>query len=1116
MADQLWYKDAIIYELHVRSFFDSDNDGIGDFAGVVQKLDYLEDLGITAIWVLPFYPSPLKDDGYDIADYLSVNSQYGDLEDFKRFLDEAHRHGIRVITELVINHTSDQHPWFQRARRSPPESPERNYYVWSDTPEKYKDASIMFPDFETSNWTWDPVAKQYYWHRFYSHQPDLNYDNPAVWQAIMPVVDFWFGLGVDGMRLDAIPYLYEREGTSCEHLPETHQFLKALRTHAQERYPDRMFLAEANAWPEEAVKYFGEGDECQMAFHFPLMPRLFMALHQEDRFPIIDIFAQTPSIPESAQWCLFLRNHDELTLALVTDEERDYMYRAYVQDRQAKLFLGIRHRLSPLLKNDRRRIEMMIALLFSLPGTPALYYGDEIGMGDNIYLGDRNGVRTPMQWSADRNAGFSRANPQRLFLPIIIDPEYHYEAVNVEAQQGNPSSLLWWVKRIIALRKRHRAFGRGSIEFLEHVNPKVLAFVRSYETERILVVMNLSRFVQHVELDLNQYAGWVPEELFGGMPLPMIQKGQYPLSLGPHGFYWFSLTNAQGLEEKVQSLTLKQLPTLHIADPWADWISDYGRSEIEEILPNYLRRRGIVQQDREMIYVRIETDLSFQMEKVPLLLLLVRVGFRTGMPETLPLMLTLIPPDQEHLLLAHPDVIGLARLTGLQEGLLCAPLAVPPLAILLLQSIRNGNRIAFEEGELVCVPTQALSASAERINELVPLLRQSERHNLTMTYSTEYILKVFRRVEDGFNPDWEITRFLTEEQKFTRVAPIAGAIEWHPERGEVTTLALLHQYVPNQGTAWQFVVHQLSKFFEDIAASKKVLSAEAFAQTRQGSASSVEQPALDPASEGLLASLLEMMHLLGKRTAELHQALSAPQLPAFAPVPYNKPYQRSVYQGMRIVAGRLEERLERERHRLPESIQDGVNLYLKAQKRLMDRFDNFLTPVTGAMRTRIHGDYQLRQLLFTGNDFVIIDFEGQPDRALSDRRVKRSPLRDVASMVRSFDYAASSVLLGLATSIGHSHGLVREEDKALLQPWADWWVNRVSNAFIHAYLHHMQPSGLIPDSVACRLMLDLYILEKTLIEMDYELTYRPDWLRIPLRYALRLIETEEKKIDSAQ
>ena len=530
--DPLWYKDAIFYELHVRAFSDNSGDGVGDFRGLTQKLDYLQDLGITVLWLLPFCPSPLKDDGYDMSDYTDVHPIYGTLADFEVFLREAHQRGIRVITELALNHTSDQHPWFQRARRAKPGSSWRNFYVWTDTPEKYQDARIIFKDFESSNWAWDPVAHAYYWHRFYSHQPDLNYDNPSVRKAILQAVDFWFRLGVDGLRLDAVPYLYEREGTNCENLPDTHAFLKELRRHVDRQFPHRLFLAEANQWPEDAAAYFGDGDECHMNFHFPLMPRLFMAIQTEDRFPILDILQQTPVIPENCQWGIFLRNHDELTLEMVTDEERDYMYRVYAQDPQARINLGIRRRLAPLLRSNRRRMELMNGLLFSLPGSPILYYGDEIGMGDNVYLGDRNGVRTPMQWSSDRNAGFSRANPQRLYLPIIIDPEYHYEASNVDAQQHNPHSFLWWMKRLIALRKRHKAFGRGTLEFLYPENPKILAFLRRYHDECILVVVNLSRFVQYVELDLTAFRGIQPVEMFGRVTFPPIGESAVSLDLG--------------------------------------------------------------------------------------------------------------------------------------------------------------------------------------------------------------------------------------------------------------------------------------------------------------------------------------------------------------------------------------------------------------------------------------------------------------------------------------------------------------------------------------------------------------------------------------------------------
>src|SRR5437588_4310186 len=585
--DPLWYKDAIIYELHVKTFYDSDGDGMGDFRGLIEKLDFLQELGITAIWLLPFYPSPLRDDGYDIADYYDVNPNYGTVEDFRAFLDAAHQRGLRVITELVINHTSDQNPWFQKSRRALPGSAEREFYVWSETPEKYKDARIIFKDFETSNWAWDPVAKAYYWHRFYSHQPDLNFDNPAVLEVLEKVCDFWLALGVDGLRLDAIPYLYEREDTSCENLPETHEYLRKLRAHVDAQFPNRMLLAEANQWPEDAVAYFGKGDESHMNFHFPLMPRMFMALQMEDRFPIIDILDQTPAVPDGCQWAMFLRNHDELTLEMVTDEERDYMYRVYANDPTARINLGIRRRLAPLLANSRRKIELLNILLCSLPGTPVLYYGDEIGMGDNFYLGDRNGCRTPMQWSPDRNAGFSKANPQQLYLPITIDPEYHYEAVNVENQQKNLSSLLWWTRRVIAMRKNFKAFSRGSLEFLYPDNAKVLAFLRRYENETIVVVVNLSRFAQAAELDLSRFAGCALMDMFSQNYFPPIGKSPYVITLGPHSHYWFVLHSATAAsvaskERKISMLT---------AAPNVGALLDNGQcAAIErEVLPGYIR-----------------------------------------------------------------------------------------------------------------------------------------------------------------------------------------------------------------------------------------------------------------------------------------------------------------------------------------------------------------------------------------------------------------------------------------------------------------------------------------------------------------------------------------------
>jgi len=540
-SDPLWYQDAILYELHVRAFADGNNDGVGDFPGLIQKLDYLQDLGVTCLWLLPFFPSPLKDDGYDISDYMSVHPSYGTLADFQAFLNAAHERDLQVMIELVLNHTSDQHPWFQAARNAPPGSPERDYYVWSDTDDKYRDARIIFTDTERSNWTWDPVAKAYFWHRFFSHQPDLNYDHPQVVDEMLKVLRFWLDMGVDALRVDAIPYLIERDGTSCESLPETHAVVKRFRAEMDRDYANRAMLAEANQSPSDVRPYFGDGDECNMAFHFPLMPRMYMALRQEDRMPIIDIMAQTPAIPANCQWALFLRNHDELTLEMVTTDERDYMYLAYSADPRMRINLGIRRRLAPLLDNNRRRVELLNSLLLSFPGTPIVYYGDEIGMGDNIYLGDRNGVRTPMQWNGDRNAGFSRANPAKLFSPVIMDPVWGYQAVNVEAQQGDPSSLLSWMRNMIALRKLFRVFGRGTLEFLNPANRKVLAYLRCYEGEQVLCVANLSRFAQPVDLDLSKLEGVIPVEMLGYVEFPPITSQPYRFTLGAYGFFWFEL-----------------------------------------------------------------------------------------------------------------------------------------------------------------------------------------------------------------------------------------------------------------------------------------------------------------------------------------------------------------------------------------------------------------------------------------------------------------------------------------------------------------------------------------------------------------------------------------------
>ncbi|MDB5310341.1 MAG: trehalose synthase/putative maltokinase [Gemmataceae bacterium] len=1105
--DPLWYKDAIIYEAHVRAFHDSDGDGFGDFRGLTQKIDYLEDLGITAIWLLPFYPSPLRDDGYDIADYTTVHPHYGKLEDFQEFLNTAHRHGIRVITELVVNHTSDQHPWFQRARLAPKGSTERDFYVWSDTPDKYLDARIIFKDFEPSNWSWDRVAGQYFWHRFYHHQPDLNFDNPAVWDALFPVLDYWLEMGVDGMRLDAIPYLYEREGTNCENLPETHVFLKALRKQMDAKFPGRMFLAEANQWPEDVLPYFGAGDECQMAFHFPVMPRLFMALHQEDRFPILDILDQTPPIPDTCQWCMFLRNHDELTLEMVTDEERDYMYRAYAEDRTARINLGIRRRLAPLLRNDRRRIELMNALLFSLPGTPVIYYGDEIGMGDNFYLGDRNGVRTPMQWSSDRNAGFSRANPQKLYLPIIIDPEYHYEAVNVEAQQNNPSSLLWWMKRLIALRKRYRAFGRGTLEFLRPSNPKVLAFVRKYADERILVVANLSRFVQFVELDLKEYAGVVPEEVFGRTAFPRIGELPYLLTLGPHTFFWFSLPlPAPIVVDMSAGEAAPAIPVVTAQRPLAEGFDAVLLGELESLLPSYLTRRRLGRGGSPVVAAEIRQAVRVGPEDVEVWFLLITAELREGVPETLSLALAFVPDDALTGLAVPVADAGFVRVVGPMSGVLCDALAVPACCRGVLRGILGGRIRPVPGGELVLAPIgpRLSEGDLDALDSLPVWVLRNDRHTFSVAYGEEYILKSFRRVEEGVSPAVEIGRYLASSTRFDGFAQVVGSIEYRRRAAEPATLDVLYRFVRNQGTAWQYALDELSRYFERVAALP-----------REGAPRPPETPPLlgPLAAEGqpnwheTTGGFMEAVRLLGRRTAEMHTALAGNRVsPSLAPEPFGKLYQRSIYQTMRNMTGRLCRRLEQVKDTLSEPARESAARLLALEGEILRRFRTVLVSAAGGMRIRIHGDYHLSRLLYTGKDFVVTDFEGEVGRTLEDRRAKRSPLRDVASMIRSFDYAVQITHLGLSSRRGRPQGVIRDEDVPTLGPWAEAWYQWVAREFATAYMDAVGQAGLLPSGdEERRQLLELFMLEKALHEVESELASGSEKIVIPMRGILRLM-----------
>jgi maltose alpha-D-glucosyltransferase/alpha-amylase len=1108
--DPLWYKDAIIYELHVRAFYDSDGDGIGDFRGLTEKLDYLQDLGITAIWLLPFYPSPLKDDGYDISDYTNVHPDYGTLRDFQVFLREAHRRGLRVITELVLNHTSDQHPWFQRSRRARPGSRGRDFYVWSDSPDKYQEARIIFKDFESSNWAWDSLAKAYYWHRFYTHQPDLNYENPRVRRAVLGVVNFWLRMGVDGVRLDAVPYLYQQEGTSCENLPQTHEFLRELRRQVDQRFRNRMLLAEANQWPEDAVAYFGDGDECHMAFHFPVMPRLFMAIRMENRYPIVEILDQTPAMPDICQWALFLRNHDEMTLEMVTDEERDYMNRVYARDPQMRINLGIRRRLAPLLENNRRQIELMNALLFSMPGTPVMYYGDEIRMGDNIYLGDRNGVRTPMQWSPDRNAGFSQANPQRLYLPVIIDAEYHYEAINVETQQNNPHSLLWWVKRLMALRKRYKAFGRGTTEFLYPENRKILAFIRRYEDERILVVANVSRFVQGTELDLSGFSGMTPVELFGRTEFPPIGEQPYFMSLGPHAFYWFALEPQRAEAPLAITAPEAAVPTLTVAGSWESTFRGKGKAALEAILPYYLRaRRWFGGKGRTIRSVDI-------LEAIPIVearrrpefyASLLRVHYFEGEPETYLLPLAFATGERADELLAQFPRAAIVRVQaegGAGEGLLFDALWDGAFCEALLKAIARRHRFKGAAGEVAAGSTRVFRRMKGPADEpLEPSVLKAEQSNTSVIYGDRFILKVFRRLDDGTNPELEIGRFLTEETTLAHIPPVAGFIEYLRRRQEPLTLAVLQGLVPNEGDAWQYTLDELERYFERVLTSQPegeevTVPAESLLDLAE------EEP--QQLATDLVGPYLESARLLGKRTADLHIALASALDDAhFAPEPVTPFYQRSLYQSMRGLAREVFQLLRNHLYEIPEGLQDEARRLLDLEETVVRGFRSIVGRKSTAMRIRCHGDYHLGQVLHTGRDFVIIDFEGEPARPLSERRIKRCALHDVAGMLRSFHYAAYYALLNYEAS-----GTVRPEDISALKPWARFWYLWVSAVFLKAYLAEAAQVPFLPqERDELQVLLDAFILEKAIYELGYELNNRPDWVTIPLQGILDLVGVQE-------
>src|SRR5450631_2359030 len=1082
--DALWYKDAVIYQLNVKSFFDSNDDGIGDFKGLTSKLEYIRDLGVNTIWLMPFYPSPLRDDGYDISDYQNVHPQYGTLDDFRDMLREAHRLGLKVITELIINHTSDQHPWFQAARAAPAGSPQRDFYVWSDTDQKYLDTRIIFTDTELSNWTWDNQAKAFYWHRFFSHQPDLNFDNPQVLEAVLQTMRFWLDMGVDGFRLDAIPYLVEREGTNNENLRETHAVIKELRAAIDASYKNRFLLAEANQWPEDVREYFGDGDECHMAYHFPLMPRIYMAIAQEDRYPIIEIMQQTPDIPESCQWAIFLRNHDELTLEMVTSKERDYMYTTYASDLKARINLGIRRRLAPLMENDLDRIKLMNSLLLSMPGSPILYYGDEIGMGDNFFIGDRNGVRTPMQWSPDRNAGFSRADPQRLYLPPIMDAVYGYLSTNVEAQSRDPSSLLSWTKRMLTVRKTSQAFGRGARRFLKPGNRKILAYLREYGDDTVLCVANLSRSAQPVELNLASFKGRVPVEMLGRTTFPPIGDLPYLLTLSAHGFYWFKLTtDAEAPSWHEPIFSIDERPVLVLFDgwsslfrdrvvPWRIAMAEKTRLQFEtDTLPRYIEtQRWYAAKGSSIERARISDHVVWQEGKLSWVLALLDVG-TTEEPASyfMPLALAWEERDEDRVRNLSTSAIAKVRQQA-NVGVMGDAFADEAFCRAIVVAVSKRREIATAQGKLKFRPTAAFAQLAGTGFAALPAARpQGSSSNTVVVMGERLILKGYRRLRDGASPELEMGLHLTEVVRYWNCAPLAGVLEYTGNDGKTKLLAMLQAYVANQGDGWTYSLEYLRRHLE----------------------LHLTAPATDAIPGDEHEPYLMMIRTLGRRTAELHVALATRTGNAdFDPQPLSRAdiesYRQRALAEARTALALLKSNIEQ----IPAAEREKANEVLEQQDRLLARLDAAAAQDAQGQKIRIHGDYHLGQVLVTRNDFVIVDFEGEPGRSIEQRRAKQSPLRDVAGMLRSFSYVEHSAL----RSVAHD-----EVEFAKLAPLASAWTAEVRTAFLSAYEADARRASARTSLTPGRGLLGLFELEKALYELRYELNNRPTWVGIPLQ-----------------
>jgi maltose alpha-D-glucosyltransferase/alpha-amylase len=1081
--DPLWFKDAVLYELSVRAFCDSNADGIGDFPGLIKKLDYLEDLGINTIWLLPFYPSPLRDDGFDVTEHCDIHPDYGTLADFRQFLKEAHRRNIRVITELILNHTSDQHPWFEKSRKAKEGSRYKDYYVWSSTAEKYKQARVMFTDAESSNWAWDNEAKAYYWHRFYRHQPELNYDNPEVQIEMIKVVDFWMKMGVDGFRLANVPFLFEEEGTSCENLPQTHAFLKKLRTHIDKHYEGRILIAEANLWPEDAAKYFGDGTECHMNFNYPLMPRLFLALRTEDSYPIVDIIEQTPATPTNGQWALFLRNHDEIALEMVTEEEKDYLFKAYATDPHTKHNLGINRRLAPLLNNDRRKIELLYTILFSLPGTPVIYYGDEIGMGDNIYLGDRHGVRTPMQWNLNLNAGFSEANPQKLFLPIVTDPMYRYESLNVATQEENPSSLMWWIKNVLAMRKRLNVFGRGELKFIESSNSKVLCFVRTLADQRLIVVANLSQFSQATVLNFSDFKDCDITEVFSQNRFQSVETGDYSITIGPYGYFWFQVDASEKNETGANADLFLYKSDLS----WERLFGNYNEVRVLErkVLQPFMRKcRWFGGKAKVISKMGIHKVLPVKVEGETHYLTIIQVDYVQRLPELYFLPMYFVSTD--HLFdkadFTPQSVICRAEIQD-KSGFIMDSSYSKSFRDFLFASMEKKLRLKDNEGVLEFNSSVYVKLDTDKIDSKI---LKAEQSNTSIIYNDQYFFKFYRKIEKEINPDLEIVRFLSEGTSFRNAPRYAGSIEYRDNEGKTIVFGLLQAKVENQGDSWVMTLDSVGRFYERVMAKAKK---EKLPKLINKDAIKFEE-APELIQEFIGKGFYERVVRLGQRTAEMHLALASDSVnPAFAPEYFSPNYQRALYSSLRKLLNDRMKLLKQSIHKLDAPTQVIAKEVLAMEELILTCFSEVYQTSINAIKTRIHGDYHLGQVLFTGKDFIIIDFEGEPGFSFSERRLKKNPLKDVAGMMRSFHYAAFGKIL-----LNENY---REKDLEFLEQWAEQWQHYVSRFYLGAYLERMgMEKSLSPEN---EILIRTYLIEKAVYELGYELNGRPEWVNIPLR-----------------